>query len=698
MSTATARSLGPRIKPLVTALCLVTLLATAACGGGEMASASDVRTTSVANDGVAHVMALGTKTLTRTLQASAGPDMQPQQGEDLVLLGTASSGTTRSANYRFLWTQVAGPAVVLLGVETAAARFTVPFVTTRTVLSFSLAVTITVGSTTTTATDTVNVTVERDSPWGVAPSAALSYNPEGWLPDMAEAGITTVRGFYRTATIDRLPPITAAGMSGVGFLMWSPGNTLTLPANDLAGWRAYVTDQVTRYKGRVRHWEVWNEPPNFTADTSPASYARVVAAAYDAAKAVDPAVQVGIAAKSNHVSFLAESIAAGAANKFDFITLHPYEVAGFLPQGWEGVFMGIVPGVRKMLADKNPARANAPVWFTEIGIPASLPAAGGVGPDGQGDVLTKIYTMALAQGVARTYWFDPRDSEGLTMGLTDGSGLRRPAWQALKALTTHLGVRPQYLGHLGNAFSASSSEQGLPFYGFVFSGPQGVVLSAWAPPGETRNLSLASEVKVVDPRTGATRLARSLVLGSAPTLLVATVGSPQATQWVDAAAASQGRPFPWGGDNGAATSVTLEAGKAPQGLFLANPPALTTVNGIPEFNFKGRGGPMFALDPTFLSYGTTPVTVKVTLRKLGTESAGFNLKYEADVPINAADGNGLVNSGTGWHNVAGTSLYERTWILPNTRFVAMYGYHLYLDSDGPAYSNFSLQKVTVSRN
>lgn len=643
-------------------------------------------------------MALGTKTSIPKLQANAGPDMQPQQGDDLILKGTAIGGTTRSASYRFLWTQMAGPAVVLSGANTAAARFTVPFVTTRTVLGFSLAVSLTVGGTTTTATDTVNVTVERDSPWGVAPSAALSYNPEAWLPDMAEAGVTTVRGFHRTDTIDRLPPITAAGMQGVGFLMWSPGNTLTLPANDLAGWRAYVTDQVTRYKGRVRHWEVWNEPPNFTADTSPASYGRVVAAAYEAAKAVDPAVQVGIAAKSNHVNFLAESIAAGAANKFDFITLHPYEVAGFLPQGWEGAFMGIVPGVRKMLAHKNPARAHVPVWFTEIGIPASLPAAGGVGPDGQADVLTKIYTMALAQGVARTYWFDPRDSEGLTMGLTEENGLRRPAWHALKALATHLGVRPQYLGHLGQAGIASSPQPGLPFYGFVFNGPEGVALSAWAPPGETRALRLASEVKVVDPRTGVTRLARDLVLGSAPTLLVATVGSLQATQWLDEAAISQGRPFPWGGDNSAATSVTLEAGKAPQGLFLANPPALTTVNGTPEFNFQGRGGPVFAVDPAFLSYSSAPVTVKIILRKLGTASAGFNLKYEADVPISAADGNGLVSSGTGWHNVAGTSLYEQTWVLPNTRFVAMYGYHFSLDSDGPAYSNFSVHKVTVSRN
>ncbi len=531
-------------------------------------------------------------------------------------------------------------------------------------------------------------TVERDSPWGVAPSAALSYNPEAWVPDMAAAGVTSVRGFHRTTTLDRLPPITDAGMSGVGFLMWSPGATLTLPIQDLPGWRAYVTDQVTRYKGRVKHWEVWNEAPNFTADTSPESYGRVVAAAYEAAKAVDPSVQIGLAAKSNHVAFLAESIAAGAADKFDFITLHPYEVAGSLAEGWEGMYMSIVPRLRKMLADKNPARVDVPVWFTEIGMPASAPEAGGVGPDGQADGLVKIYTMAIAQGVARTYWFDPRDSEGLTMGLTAADGSRRPAWHALRALSTTLGARPEYRGW---------TQPGLAYHGFVFSSAQGVVLSAWAPRGETRMLDLASEVTAVNPRTGATQQTRRWALGSAPTLLVAPTGSAQAQQWLAEAAASVGKPFPWGGDFSRASSVSLTAGSPPRGLHLMNPPPVTTFGGMPEFSFQGREGPAFAVDPEFLSYTTTAVKLTVTLRRLNTASAGFNVKYEADVPLSQSDGNALVNSSAGWHPVAGTGLYERSWILPNTRFIGKYGYNFRLDSDGPAHANFSIHQVSLSR-
>lgn len=529
----------------------------------------------------------------------------------------------------------------------------------------------------------------RESPWGVAPSAALSYNPDAWLPAMADAGITTVRGFHSAPNADGLTPITAAGMSVVGFLQWSSGPVYALPANDLRGWHRYVTAQVRRYKGRVKYWEVWNEPPNFTADQSPLSYAKVVAVAFDAAKAVDPNVQIGLAAKSNHVNWLAESIAAGAAGKYDFVTLHPYEVASLLPQGWEGQFMAIAPRVRAMLRDKDPDKAAVPVWFTEIGFNAATPAADGVGPQRQGDALAKIYTMALAQHVARTYWFDPSDSEGLTMGLTTADGTRRPAWHALRSLNTHLGARPRYVGW---------TQPGNAYYGFVFRGPQGVALSAWTRAGQPAVLTLASDVTVVDPRTGTTTTSRTPTLTDAPAILVAPAGSAQARQWLSEAAASSGKPFPWNGDHSASASVQLTAGAMPKGVFMKDAPVATVVNNTPEFNLEGRNGPCFAVDPAFLPlYAATPIRITVVLRGHGNGDPGFNLRYESDALIASADGNGLVPSGEGWFRVVGTSFHEKTWSVPNARFVGMYGYNFCLDSDGPAHSQFSIRQVTVSR-
>jgi hypothetical protein len=418
------------------------------------------------------------------------------------------------------------------------------------------------------------------------------------------------------------------------------------------------------------------------------SYAKVVAAAFDVAKAVDPTVQIGLAAKSNHVNWLAESIAAGAADKYDFVTLHPYEVASLLPQGWEGQFMSIVPRVRAMLQERNPAKAAVPVWITEIGFPAMTPAATGVGPQIQADALARIYTMGFAQGVARTYWFDPSDSEGLTLGLTTADGTRRPAWHALRSLASYLGPRPLYVGW---------TQPGNEYYGFVFRGPQGVVLSAWARPGQSAMLTLASDVSVVDPRTGAATTARALTVTDAPVILIAPAASAQARQWLVAAAASRGKPFPWNGDHSASASVQLPAGAAPDGVFMVNAPPATFVKRVPEFNVEGGSGACFAVDPTFVSYTTTPIRITVMVRGHGSGDAGFNLKYESDAPIASADANGLVGSADGWFHIEGTTFREKSWSVPNARFVGMYGYNFCLDSDGPSHSQFSIRQVTVSR-
>ncbi|MDM0075414.1 hypothetical protein QTH90_13520 [Variovorax sp. J2P1-59] len=537
--------------------------------------------------------------------------------------------------------------------------------------------------------DSLAALASRDDAWGAAPSAALSYNPGPWLPAMADAGITSVRGFHAAPNANGWAPIAAAGMSAVGILQWSSGPVHTLPVNDLSGWQRYVAAQVRRYKGRVKYWEVWNEPPNFTADQSPVSYAKVVAAAFDAAKAVDPTVQLGLAAKSNHVNYLAETIAAGAAGKYDFVTLHPYEVASLLPQGWEGQFMAIVPRVRRMLQDKDPAKAAVPLWFTEIGFNAASPAASGEGPLRQADMLVRIYTMAFAQGVARTYWFDPSDSEGLTMGLTTADGTKRPAWHALRSLNTYLGARPRYAGW---------TQPGNAYYGFVFTGPQGVVLSAWSRPGQSTVLTLASDVTVVDPRTGATTTSRTPTLTEAPAIWIAPAGSAQAQQWLSDAAASSGKPFPWNGDHSASASVQLTAGATPEGVFMKDAPAATVVNNVAEFNLEGTTGACFAVDPTFLPlYATTPIRITAVLRGHGHGDPGFNLLYESDAPIASGDVNGLVPSSEGWYRVVGTRFHEKTWTVPNARFVGMFGFNFCLYADGPAHSQFSIRRVTVSR-
>src|SRR5690606_4728408 len=188
------------------------------------------------------------------------------------------------------------------------------------------------------------------SPFGIASSNLSSKRLAGWLPTVRNAGVAWLRGFDVAAAETRLTEIEHQGLHVSGVLQWSPsGTTLSFPINHLPAWTHFVEDLVSRTKGRVRHWEVWNEPPNFSQDKSPDSQAKGRVAEDDAVKRGDPTIRGGSAAKCNHVQWLEAAILAGAKTHCDYVTLHPYEVLDTVAEGGEALFINIVPTVRAML-------------------------------------------------------------------------------------------------------------------------------------------------------------------------------------------------------------------------------------------------------------------------------------------------------------------------------------------------------------
>ena len=270
------------------------------------------------------------------------------------------------------------------------------------------------------------------SPFGIGACNQTSQELEKWIPQMEEIGVHVMRtcrvmwggvepaeGKWDWAEVDRqMKYLDDHHLEFGGLLLGSPGwNTKdkpgSLPVNNLAGWSAYVSETVKHCKDKVKYWEVWNEPPNFTGkDQTPADYAKIVVASYDAAKAADPHCLVGLAAKSAHVNYLEQVIKAGAKGHYDYIVLHPYEVLDGVASnaGTEPVYMNIVPVVRKMLAAQDPAKANVPVIFTELGCEAKK------GEGVQAHALIKAYTMGIAQGVACIHWFEGMDGDSGPMG------------------------------------------------------------------------------------------------------------------------------------------------------------------------------------------------------------------------------------------------------------------------------------------
>ncbi len=114
---------------------------------------------------------------------------------------------------------------------------------------------------------------------------------------------------------------------------------LTAPKGDveLQHWSDFVHDVVERYKGKVTHYEIWNEPNLsffWRPDPDPAEYAALLRAAYLSAKETDPEATIVFGGLStNDLGYLNEyyeiarasySDAASSGYFFDVLGVHPY--------------------------------------------------------------------------------------------------------------------------------------------------------------------------------------------------------------------------------------------------------------------------------------------------------------------------------------------------------------------------------------
>lgn len=453
----------------------------------------------------------------------------------------------------------------------------------------------------------------------------------------------------------------------------------TLPVNNLAAWSTYVSELVKHANGRVKYWEVWNEPPNFTGrDQTPSDYAKIVVAAHDAAKAADPSCHVGLAAKSAHVNYLEQVIRAGAKDHFDYITLHPYEVLNGIAKnaGTEAVFMHIVPNVRKMLAALDPERVNVPIIFTELGCDAKL-----LGADTQAHTLIKAYSMSIAQDVACVHWFEGMDGDSGPMGLIQSNGTPRPAYTALAQMIQHLGQHPTYLGWV------LLNEK---HYGFLFQGPKSTVLITWAYQGRPDQIHFGQPVQWVNPLTSVGTTADGQTLTTAPVFIL-DVPADLAKQ----SQANKGKLLPWGGDYASAKSVSITMGEehAEKGLHTLAGDAVAEA--VVAYGGSARagnipGGNLFVVDPGFLDYTTVPVEITAVVRRNpNNDNAGFKLVYESTKGFRTAGTWYTIPDNKQWHTVR--------WTIDDAQFVNYWGYNFALESDGNKFNKYFIQSVTVTK-
>ena len=454
-----------------------------------------------------------------------------------------------------------------------------------------------------------------------------------------------------------------------------------LPVHNLDGWSRYVGKTVTHLRGKTRRFEVWNEPPNFTgADQTPTDYARIVVAAYDAAKKANPDCLVGLTAKSAHIQYLEEVIRAGAADHFDWVSLHPYEILDGIAtnSGMEPVYLHIVPTLRKMLASANPGKKEVPIHFTELGVDAVRH-----GPEAQAKALIKAYAMGIAQGVENIQWFEGRDGDSGPMGLLDGEGNPRRAWHAYRHLIQALGPHPKSIGRmlLGNST-----------YAFAFEGHHGPVLIAWTPRVTATEQVFPAPVKITNALSGEAITADRATISDTPLFIT---GIPR--EWLKKAASWEGESLPWPGAEPAVDlkEAFIEFGDRPIEKGLHTRAAGDVSGAVVAYGGPARagdipGGNLFVVDPDFLSYDQVPITITAEVRrKEKVTNAGFKLVYESTAGFRTAGDWYTIPDAEGWHTVR--------WQIDDPCFVNYWGYNFRLESDGNTYNQYYIRRISVEK-
>ena len=193
------------------------------------------------------------------------------------------------------------------------------------------------------------------------------------------------------------------------------GNGNAAEPRTIADWDEYVRVLATRYRGRIREYEIWNEPNvkgTFTGSAD--EMAQLSRAAYRVLKSVDPAITVvsPAATAEQGVGWLDEFLQHGGCDSADVIGYHFYVT----PQPPEAMIT-LIRAVRNVLHRRG--CDHKPLWNTESGWAG--PKRFSSDEEATAYVM-RTYLLNWLLGVQRCYWYAWDNHNWSTLDLTTPSG------------------------------------------------------------------------------------------------------------------------------------------------------------------------------------------------------------------------------------------------------------------------------------
>lgn len=234
--------------------------------------------------------------------------------------------------------------------------------------------------------------------WGVYPAITWdAVNPApgtfAWAPldrfvtDSLSRGVELVYVFGPVPLWASSRPTAACGEAPRG----------SCHAPDLSAWTEFVTQVTKRYKGRIKYWELWNEPDakNFWGGTH-AEMVEMARRAYPIIKAAGGIVLSPSPQGKMGPAWMEDYLAAGGAPFADINAFHAY-----LYDAPEAL-LPLVAAYRSLFARYE--IGQRPLWDTEHswGEPDS-PFGGDA--DQQSAWLARFQILSVATGIDRSIWY-----------------------------------------------------------------------------------------------------------------------------------------------------------------------------------------------------------------------------------------------------------------------------------------------------
>lgn len=223
------------------------------------------------------------------------------------------------------------------------------------------------------------------------------------------------------------------------------------PPRDDAQFAEFVKRVVTRYRGRIHSWEIWNEPDNsYYWLGSVEQFAALLRAGSVAVREADPSAQVVMGGLAWNLSFLEAMLTNGPTMRaVNIVNLHNYY------ETWAEDPLERIPAYIGRAGDLlNRYHDPLPIWTAEVGYSSFRQGAQVSGqfrayytyehtPAGQAAALFRALTLLQASGrVSLVTWYRLHDLPATQevigdvnnrfLGLVDTAGHPKPALRALR--------------------------------------------------------------------------------------------------------------------------------------------------------------------------------------------------------------------------------------------------------------------------